>query len=288
MQATIGAEARFSGVSLHSGRPVQIVIRPAKPDHGIVFKRVDLHGSPLIQASWDRVVHSELCTLIRSDAGASVSTIEHLMAALSALGIVNALIDIDGAEAPILDGSAAPFIKGILAAGVKLQDAPRRSIRVLRPIRVSREQSSAILMPAPTFSIEFHIDFPDRAIGKQSYSLENIREEFVRDIADCRTFCREADVLAMRRRGLALGGTYENAVVFDGDRVLSPGGLRHKDEPVRHKVLDAIGDLALAGAPLIGRYRGDRAGHSLTNSLLRALFADADAWRFEEEGAVAA
>lgn len=202
------------------------------------------------------------------------------MAALAGCGVHNALVEIDGPEVPILDGSAVPFVRGIMQRGLRTLPAPVRALEVLKTVTVTDGEASATLAPADTLQIDFEIDFDDAAIGHQKKSLVMNNGSFARELCDSRTFCRQADVDAMRANGLALGGTPgENAVVFDGDRVLSPGGLRHRDEPVRHKMLDALGDLALAGAPLIGRYTGVRAGHSLTNTLLRNLFATPDAVR---------
>lgn len=259
-----------------------MVVSPAPVDHGIVFLRTDLNER--IVARWDAVVPSRLCTLVANAAGASVSTIEHLMAALAGCAVTNALIEIDGPEVPILDGSAAPFVAGFLQAGIVALDAPSRAIRVLKAVEVREGEAVARLEPSDMLEIDFRIDFAEAAIGRQEKTLNLANGAFVRELSDSRTFCRQSDVEAMRANGLALGGTLENAVVFEGDRVLSPGGLRHMDEPVRHKMLDAVGDLSLAGAPILGRYTGIRAGHALTNRLLRALFADASAYRFVEVG----
>jgi UDP-3-O-[3-hydroxymyristoyl] N-acetylglucosamine deacetylase len=279
VQNTLSTPATFTGFGLHSGLPVRMTVRPAAADHGICFRRVDVtEGNPLVPARWDHVTPSKLCTVIENADGVSVSTIEHVMAALAGSGIHNALIDIDAPEVPILDGSALSFVAGFLAAGIEAQDRPVRAIRVLKPVEVSEGEATARLDPADMLEIDFSIDFEDAAIGMQTRRLNMANGAFVRELSDSRTFCRQADVDAMRERGLALGGTLENAVVFDGDRVLSPGGLRHEDEPVRHKMLDAVGDLALAGGPVLGRYTGERAGHALTNRLLRALFADPGAY----------
>lgn len=260
-----------------------MVVKPADVGHGIVFLRSDLNER--IVARWDAVVPSRLCTLVANAAGASVSTIEHIMAALAGCAVHNALIEIDGPEVPILDGSAAPFVAGLLAAGIVGQDAPSQAIRVLKRVEVREGEAIARLEPAEMLEMDFSIDFAEAAIGRQEKSLNLANGAFVRELSDSRTFCRQADVDAMRANGLALGGTLENAVVFEGDRVLSPGGLRYEDEPVRHKMLDAVGDLFLAGAPILGRYTGVRAGHALTNRLLRALFADPTAYCFVEVGA---
>ncbi|MGL4322328.1 MAG: UDP-3-O-acyl-N-acetylglucosamine deacetylase [Paracoccaceae bacterium] len=285
MQSTLKSAVSFSGLGLHTGKPVRMTVRPASADYGIWFKRVDVtDADPLIAARWDRVTESRLCTIIANDDGVSVSTIEHVMAALAGCGIHNALIEIDGPEVPILDGSSVPFVSGFLAKGVIAQSVPVRAVRVLKTVEVRDGDAVARLEPADMLEIDFHIDFADAAIGKQDKHLNLANGAFVRELCDSRTFCRQADVDAMRARGQALGGTLENAVVFDGDRVVSPGGLRHDDEPVRHKMLDAMGDLALAGAPILGRYTGMRAGHAMTNRLLRALFADPDAWRLVDCG----
>lgn len=283
VQITLGKSVVFDGVGLHSGAPVRMILHPAPAGHGIVFRRTDVKGAnPRISARWDRVTPSKLCTLVENDDHVSVSTIEHIMAALAGLGITNALIEIDGPEVPILDGSSEPFVREIRRAGLRRLAAPLRAIRVLKPVEVREGEAVARLEPAPALEIDFAIDFADAAIGKQEKRLKMANGAFVRELMDSRTFCRQADVDFMRANGLALGGTYENAVVYDGDRVLSPGGLRHQDEAVRHKMLDAMGDLALAGAPLMARYVGSRAGHALTNKLLRALFADPSAWTWED------
>ena len=258
-----------------------MVVRPAAPDHGIVFQRLDLADGPaLLPARFDAVTQSPLCTLLRNGDGASVSTIEHIMAALVGCGVHNALVQLDGPEVPIMDGSAVQFVRDILQTGLQTQPAPLRAIKVLKRIEVRRGDAWARLDPADTLEIDFSIDFDDAAIGVQRKVLNMANGSFVRELCDSRTFCRKADVDTMRANGLALGGTLENAVVVDGDAVLSPGGLRHADEAVRHKMLDALGDLALAGAPLLARYTGHRAGHALTNDLLHALFDTPDAWCF--------
>ena len=199
------------------------------------------------------------------------------MAGLMGCGIHNAVVTVDGPEVPILDGSSALFVRGILQAGMKKQGVPVRALRVLRPVQVRRGNAWARLSPHDTLTIEFDIAFADAAIGVQEKTLNMANGSFVRELSSSRTFCRKSDVDAMRARGLALGGTLDNAVVVDGDSVLSPGGLRYADEAVRHKMLDALGDLALAGAPLFGLYQGHLAGHALTNDLLRALFTTPDA-----------
>ena len=262
-----------------------MVVNPAPVDHGIVFRRTDLAAKgSRIPAQWDAVMPSKLCTLLANPQGATVSTVEHVMAALAGCGIHNADITIDGPEVPILDGSAVPFVRGFLAAGVVDQPAQVRALKILAPVEVRDGEAVARLDPAEAMEMDFRIDFADAAIGRQQKRLNLSNGAFVRELSDSRTFCRQSDVDFMRANGLALGGTLDNAVVVQGDRVLSPGGLRHKDEPVRHKMLDALGDLALAGGPVLGRYTGIRAGHALTNRLLRQVFATPGAWTWVECG----
>ena len=283
MQNTVKSPVSFKGTGLHSGKPVRLVVRPASADYGIWFRRTDLRRAGcLVPARWDAVVPSRLCTQIANEDGVHVSTIEHLMAALAGLAVHNALIEIDGPEVPILDGSAAPFVAAILAKGIRTQTAAVRTIRVLMPVEVQDGAAFARLDPAEMLEIDFRIDFADRGIGQQSHHLNMANGAFVRELCDSRTFCSQADVDAMRALGLAQGGTLANAVVFDGDKVLSPGGLRYADEPVRHKMLDALGDLSLAGAPLLARYTGVRAGHALTNRLLRKLFTTPGAFVLDD------
>ncbi len=283
MQNTVKSAVTFKGLGLHTGKSVRMTVRPASADYGIWFRRTDLDlGDTLIAARWDTVVPSKLCTLVANEDGASVSTIEHIMAALAGLGINNALIEIEGPEVPIMDGSSAPFVAAMLAKGIQPQSVPTRAIRVLKRIEVRDGLSIARLDPAENLEIDFRIDFAEAAIGQQSRRLNMSNGAFVRELCDSRTFCRQSDVEDMRARGLALGGTIDNAVVFDGDRVLTPGGLRHADEPVRHKMLDALGDLSLAGAPLLARYTGDRAGHALTNRLLHKLFSTPGAFVIDD------
>jgi UDP-3-O-[3-hydroxymyristoyl] N-acetylglucosamine deacetylase len=271
---------RFDGVGLHSGRAARMVIRPAAAEQGIWFRRTDVtSGDALIPARWDAVEVSPLCTRLVNGAGLSVSTVEHVMAALAGTGIHNALIEIDGPEVPILDGSSAPFVQAILARGARRLPAPVRALEVRSEIRVETDAGWAALAPSDSFEMAFDIEFPDAAIGRQRLDLDLSNGAFVRELCDARTFCRQSDVAAMRANGLALGGTLRNAVVVEGDRVLSPGGLRRADEAVRHKMLDAVGDLALAGGPVFGRYTGHRAGHALTNMLLRKLFTTPGAVR---------
>ncbi|WP_299668231.1 UDP-3-O-acyl-N-acetylglucosamine deacetylase [uncultured Ruegeria sp.] len=273
MQHTLKSSVTFKGTGLHSGKPATMVLKPAAAGHGIWFKRTDIElGNALIPAIYDVVERTPLCTRLVNDANVSVSTVEHIMAALAGCGIHNALIEIDGPEVPIMDGSSVEFVRGLMAKGVRRQASPVLAYEVLKPITVSREGASATIAPADGLEIEFHIDFEDDAIGSQTKVLDMCNGSFARELCDSRTFCRRTDVEAMRENGLALGGTLENAVVVQGEEVLTPGGFRHADEAVRHKMLDALGDLYLAGGPILGRFTGDKSGHSMTNTLLRKLF----------------
>ena len=268
---------------MHSGAPAVMTVGPASAEFGIWFRRTDIQGKDcFIPAKWSVVNQSPLCTRLENADGVSVSTVEHIMAALAGCGVHNAMIELDGPEVPILDGSSIEYVRSILKVGLRPLQAPIRAFEVLKPVEVRRGDAFARIEPGEGFKIDFHIEFEDKAIGVQTKGLNMANGSFVRELCDSRTFCRKADVDAMRAQGLALGGTLENAVVVDGDAVLSPGGLRHQDEAVRHKMLDALGDLALAGGPLLGHYTGHRAGHALTNDLLRALFSDPTAFRMIE------
>ena len=259
MQNTIKSPLSFDGVGLHSGTPVRLTVLPAPASHGVVFRRVDVvDASNEIPALWNHVRQSPLCTRLVNGDGVSVSTVEHIMAALVGCGVHNAVVEVNGPEVPILDGSSAVFVRGLLSTGLKRLDSPVLALRVLKPVEVRKGKAIARISPHETLLIEFNIEFEDAAIGEQKKTLNMANGSFVRELSNSRTFCRKADVDQMRANGLALGGTLENAVVFDGDNVLSPGGLRHRDEAVRHKMLDALGDLGLAGMPILGHYQGFR------------------------------
>ena len=274
LQTTVSKPIIFEGIGLHKGLSSKLVVLPAGVGSGICFKRTDIQsGNKFIPAILGNVVSSELCTRVANLDGVSVSTIEHLMAALAGCGINNALIEINGPEVPILDGSALSFVKEILKTGIKLQKQSLKAVRIIKTVQYKEELAWAKFEPSENSKISFSIEFSDEAIGMQSKTLDMSNGSFVRELCDSRTFCRYSEVETMRSNGLALGGNYENAVVVDGKNVLSPGGLRHSDEPVRHKMLDALGDIALAGYPIIGHYVGYKAGHKITHGLLRSLFA---------------
>ena len=281
MQNTIRSQRQIVGTGLHSGKPVRLRLRPAAANTGLQFRRVDCAATEhTIQVRPENWVEANLCTVLENRHGVRVSTVEHLLAALHGCGVHNAIIEIDGPEVPILDGSSDPFVRLILNAGIKPLHAPLRAVRVRRPVIAEKDGASVRLLPSDRLEIDFQIDFTDPAIGKQRRHLNMKNGTFLRELSDCRTFCMRKDVETMQQNGLALGGSLENAVVFDKGKVLSPGGLRRPDEPVRHKILDAMGDLYVAGYPLIGRYEGVRAGHALTGRALQLLFADPENYEF--------
>src|SRR5271166_884846 len=276
-QQTLKAPISCVGIGLHSGQRVSMTLRPAPFDRGIVFRRTDIGVD--IPARFDCVVDTRLSTVLAHN-GAQIGTVEHVMAALAGCGIDNVLVEVDGPEPPILDGSAAPFVFLLDCAGTVAQGAPRTAIEVLRPIRVSDGDAFAELRPGATaLDMALSIDFAAAAIGRQDLSLRLTPESFRRELARARTFALAEEIDQLRASGLAQGGSLENAVVVDRARVLNVAGLRMPDEFVRHKLLDAVGDLALAGAPLRGRFVAHRSGHTLNHRLLRAVFADRSAWQ---------
>lgn len=279
MLKTVKAAVSCHGIGLHSGISVHLRVLSAVAGHGIVFERSDVApGTGTIPARYDLVNDTRLCTRLTNAHGVSIGTIEHLMAALAGLGVTDARIEVDAPELPILDGSAQGWVARIAKVGLVDLRGPARAIRILAPVQVQSGDKTASLTPADRFEMAFRIRFDDPAIGEQSAAMALTGAAFVDELADCRTFGQLAEVEALRAMGLGRGGGLENAIVVDKGRVLNPGGLRRPDEFVRHKMLDAVGDLALAGAPIIGRYTGDKAGHELTNLLLRALFAQPQAW----------
>ena len=278
MQQTLKAKIQVHGVGLHSGREIAMTLLPASADHGIVFVRTDLKQDNKIPALWGNVSDTRLCTVIANKSGASVGTIEHLMAALRGCGIDNAIIELNGPEVPVMDGSAMPFVELIEDVGAIAQSRPRRAIRVLKEVSVEENGKRVSLKPAQgsIFGGEIEFDHPD--IGAQRFETKLLNGNFKHDLADSRTFGFLHEVEYMRSQGLALGGSLDNAIVLDKNTVMNPGGLRHENEFIRHKLLDAVGDLYLAGGPILGAYEGAKAGHAMNNALLHALFADDDAW----------
>ncbi|MBI1405981.1 MAG: UDP-3-O-acyl-N-acetylglucosamine deacetylase [Caulobacter sp.] len=279
-QHTVAGPAIFAGLGLHTGEHVRVAIRPAAPDAGIVFVRTDIKDRDnRVPVSAEAVVKTQLGTVIGNDAGVTVSTIEHLMAAMAALGIDNAVVELDGPEAPILDGSAQPFIEILDHVGRRRQEAARRYIEILDTVEVVEGDKRASLSPSEQFEVAFEIKFDAAPIGRQRVDLVVDEASFREELAECRTFGFIREVEALRAMGLARGGSMENAVVLDGDRILNPEGLRRPDEFVRHKALDAVGDLYVLGMPILGRFDGLYAGHGLNNLVVRALVANPDAWR---------
>jgi UDP-3-O-[3-hydroxymyristoyl] N-acetylglucosamine deacetylase len=280
-QHTVAGPVIFAGVGLHTGSHVRVAVRPAAVDAGIVFVRTDVHDRDnRVPVKPDAVCQTQLGTVISNAADVRVSTIEHLMAALAALAIDNCVVELDGPEVPIMDGSSEPFVQILDRAGRRKQEAARRYIEILAPVVVEEEGGKlASLSPSDRFEVAFEIAFDSKAIGRQRVDLTVDEESFRAELSDCRTFGFVRDVEALRTIGLARGGSMENAVVIDGDRVLNPEGLRRPDEFVRHKALDAVGDLYVLGAPIIGRFEGVLAGHGLNNAIVRALMANPAAWR---------
>lgn len=283
MRRTIAEQVEFRGIGLHSGVSAVMQVGPAPANTGIVIIRTDVNAADAcIPARYDLVSDTQLCTKLTNDAGVSVSTVEHIMAALAGCGISDAIIRVNGPEIPIMDGSSAAFIDGFRRVGICVIAGSRKCIRILAPIEVESGGRIARLTPAPVAEIAFEISFAEQAIGRQSHAIALVGDVFATELADCRTFCLMKEVEALRKIGLARGGSLDNAIVVDDVRVLNPEGLRRSNEFVRHKILDAVGDLALAGAPIIGRYEGVRSGHEMTNLLLRALFDQPEAWEFAE------
>ncbi len=287
-QTTLRRRVAIGGVGVHSAAPAQLVLHPAEPDSGVTFLRTGLPGGreQVLKARRSNVTHTALCTIIGDASGASVSTVEHLLATLSGLQIDNVLVEIDGPETPIMDGSAAEFVAAIDRVGLIQQARTRRLLKVLRPVRVEQDGGWAELLPADRgFRLDVEIDFASPAIGRQRLGLNLDPASFRREIARARTFGFVSDVKKLWQAGYALGSSLENSVAIDRDEILNPEGLRYADEFVRHKALDAVGDLSLAGAPIVGVYRTYRPGHRLNALALEALFADRSAYAYVDAAA---
>lgn len=280
-QKTLRNSVHCSGIGLHSGATVGMTIHPAAENSGIRFHRTDLRGdAATVKACWRNVVEAQLCTTLANPAGTEVATVEHVMAALYGCGVDNAEIEVSGSELPIMDGSAWPFVFLIECAGIAEQTAARRAIAVRKPVEVGDAGRSAALVPAGDFSVAVSIDYEDCAIACQSYSGRIGEDNFKSELARARTYGFRTDAERLRAAGFARGASLDNAVVVEGERVLNRDGLRYSNEMARHKALDAIGDLYLAGAPLIGAFAGRRSGHKLYHRLLAELFADESAWSY--------
>ncbi len=273
-QQTIASSIFVKGIGLHTGSQVELNLEPASVDNGIKFIRLDKKNDNVIEALWSNVSETLLSTTISNSYGLKISTIEHLMSALSGLHIDNLNIYINANEVPIMDGSSRPFVEMIEKVGIKKQNKKRKMLNIKKTIEVSENSSSVKIVPNNQFSIDFEIDFPSQLVSKQSCQLQLINGNYKTDIAAARTFGFEKDVERLRSNGLALGGSLDNAVVVGENKILNKGGLRYDDEFVRHKILDSIGDLYLAGSPIIGYFYGNKSGHYLNNQLLRKLFSD--------------
>jgi UDP-3-O-[3-hydroxymyristoyl] N-acetylglucosamine deacetylase len=278
-QRTLKTTIRTTGVGLHTGARVELTLRPAPADAGIVFHRVDLPEAVTIAAQAANVGDTRLSSTLAGD-GTTISTVEHLMSALAGLGIDNLHVDVAGPELPIMDGSAGPFVFLLQSAGIVEQAALKRYLRVRAPVEIRDGDKWARFEPHSGFKLDFTIDFPHPVFGTETRHVvvDFARHSYVKEVARARTFAFMQDVEAMRAAGLALGGSLQNAIVLDETRVLNSEGLRYDNEYVKHKVLDAIGDLYLLGRPLIGQYTAYKPGHSLNNALARALLARPDAW----------
>jgi len=278
-QTTIAREIEIAGTGVHSGVPVSLVLHPAEADTGLRFL-VSKRGRIIseITADYRSVKNLTLCTVLGDDSGTTVGTVEHLLAALRGLAVDNCYIEIDAKEVPIMDGSAAAFVDLIDEIGIRELAAPRKYIKVLKPIRVQESDCWGEITPHAGFYLDVEIDFDTPLIGRQRTSYEMSPGVFRNEVASARTFGFMRDVEKLWKAGLALGASLDNTIAIGDDRILNPDGLRFRDEFVRHKLLDAVGDLALAGAPILGAYRSVRGGHRLNSLVLKALFADADAW----------
>jgi UDP-3-O-[3-hydroxymyristoyl] N-acetylglucosamine deacetylase len=285
-QTTLRKRVSVAGIGVHSGLPVTLTMSPADADTGVVFVRCGVNGGPgrELRATARSVTATELATVLGDESGVFVSTVEHVMAALCGLGVDNCVVEIDGPEAPILDGSAAPLVAAIDQAGIARLPAPRRCFKVLKPVRVVKGEAFGEFRPFERgFRVDVEIDFDHPLIGRQALGVEVEPGAFRREVARARTFGFMRDVSKLWSAGYALGASLENTVVVAENRILNPEGLRFPDEFVRHKVLDAIGDLALAGAPILGAYRSFRGGHKLNHAVLAALLSDPTSWTVVEE-----
>ena len=280
-QKTLRQSILYVGVGLHTGKKVSMVITPAEPNNGIYFLRRDAApGTGLIAARWYNVVDTKLCTELGNEHGVTVKTVEHLLAALNGCGIDNAIIELDGPEVPIMDGSSNPFVSTIERVGTVEQETPRNVIWVHKPLEIRDGERHVAILPSNRPMITVGINFPNTVVGAQTFSVELINEAFRRDVARARTFGFAQDIDALQKRGFALGGSLKNAVLVDGDRIVNGDGLRYPDEFVRHKILDVLGDMTLAGVPVMGHFYAYKPGHDLNNALIKRLFEERSAWSY--------
>ncbi len=279
MQHTVTKDIQLTDIGLHSGVETTMTIKPAQADTGIVIVRDDVSDRDnTIPVRYDNVVDTRLCTVVGNKDGVTVGTVEHIMAALRACDIDNAIVELDGPEIPVFDGSSRPFIKAIDSVGIKALAAPRRAIRILKEVRVEEDDKWVSLKPGVGSTYDVTIDFDNKSIGQQHAKLDLYTEDFETEMSDARTFGFLHEVNALRQQGLALGGSLENAVVIDGEKIMNSEGTRYENEFARHKLLDAVGDIYLAGGVVLGAYESYKAGHAMNNKVLRALFADPEAF----------
>jgi len=277
LQRTLKKETSCSGIGLHTGRKINMKVRPAQEGTGILFLRKDLnHAQPII-AKYSNVTDTTLATTLGTD-GVTVSTVEHILSAFSGMGVDNALIELDSFEVPIMDGSALPFVNMLKEVGTRVQGKTKKLLVIKKPVSVSERGGNAVLLPADEFKITYEIDFPHVAIGKQSYSISFSDEKYESEICAARTFGFLHEVEYLQAKGLALGGSLKNAIVLDSQKIINKEGLRFPDEFVKHKILDAIGDLFLLGMPIIGHFVAYKSGHRLNNLLLKELMQKEDCW----------
>lgn len=276
MQKTISKKINFKGIGLHSGKDVNISILPAEEDFGIRFVRTDLDNKLELKALYNNIVDTRNCSCLGDKNGNIVSTIEHIMSAFHSFEIDNAIVEIDGPEFPILDGSSLPIVDELKKAGIKIQNKNKKALKVLKKVSFEDGKgASAIIEPADAdLEVNFEIDFPSKIIGKQNFTTKINKDVFIDEISPARTFCQKFEIDALRNMGLIKGGSLDNALVFDNENILNEDGLRFQNECVRHKTLDAIGDLYLSGYTIIGKYTGIKSGHFHSVELLKKLFAD--------------
>jgi len=279
VQRTLDHSIRCSGIGLHSGRKIELILHPAPEDSGITFVRSDLGTD--IPAKADYVTDTRLCTTI-GHGDAQVSTVEHLLSALAGLGVDNARIEVSGPEVPIMDGSSAPFVFLIQCAGIREQSKAKKVLRVLKRVEVKDGDKRCALYPASGFKISYLLDYDHPLLRKRQVSIDFSRQAYTREISRARTFGFLHEVEALQKAGLALGGSLENAIVLDTHRVVNEGGLRYEDECVRHKILDTLGDLSLSGYPIVGAFEGELTGHDMNHKLVTTLLADPTSYRIEE------
>ncbi|MCT8730066.1 UDP-3-O-acyl-N-acetylglucosamine deacetylase, partial [Glaesserella parasuis] len=282
-QRTLKQAAKVTGIGLHSGKKVTLTLRPAPANTGIIYARTDLKPVVYFPASAESIRDTQLCTCMINDEGVRISTVEHLNAAMSALGLDNLIVEVDAAEIPIMDGSSSPFIYLLLDAGIEEQDAPKKFIRIKESVRVEEGDKWAEFKPySHGLKLDFTIDFTHPMITKEvrNYKMEFSAQHFIQQLSRARTFTFMKDVEYLQSIGLALGGSLDNAIVLDEYRILNEEGLRFKDELVRHKMLDAVGDLFMCGYNILGDFKAYKSGHGLNNKLLRAVLANENAWEF--------